>query len=69
MYTAYRPQILSIPLDMLLTGDQEVMGSGSGNWVRQHYFVEIDHEVFSVVILSLPRLIMKYFLWSFSPFL
>ena len=30
------------------TGDQEV---GRG---RQHSFVEIDHEIFSTVILSLP---------------
>ena len=29
------------------TGDQEVAG-------RQHSFVEIDHEIFSTVILSLP---------------
>ena len=41
---------------------------------RQHSFVEIDHEIFSTVlpaevgnILSW-RLIMKYFLLSFSPF-
>ena len=29
------------------TGDQEIAG-------RQHSFVEIDHEIFSMVILSLP---------------
>ena len=23
-------------------------------WVRQHSFVDIDHEIFSIVILSLP---------------
>ena len=36
-----------------LTGDQDVTGlipTGSGNIL----FVEIDHEIFSVVILSLP---------------
>ena len=32
------------------TGDQEVAGSTPG---RQHSFVEIDHEIFSMVILSL----------------
>ena len=31
------------------TGDQEVAGSTC----RQHSFVEIDHEIFSTVILSL----------------
>ena len=38
------------------TGDQEVAGSTPaevGN-IRQHSFVEIDHEIFSTVILSLP---------------
>ena len=33
------------------TGDQEVAGSTPG---RQHSFVEIDYEIFSTVILSLP---------------
>ena len=33
---------------MRLTGVQEVMGS-----IRQHSFMEIDHEIFSMVILSL----------------
>ena len=33
--------------DARLTGDQEVAG-------RQHSFVEIDHEIFSTVILSFP---------------
>ena len=40
-------------LDAHLTGDQEVPGlipAGS----RQHSFMEIDHEMFSTVILSLP---------------
>ena len=32
--------------DARLTGDQEVAG-------RQHSFVEIDHEIFSTVILSI----------------
>ena len=35
------------------TGDQEVAGS-TPHWGRQHSFVEIDHEIFSTVILSLP---------------
>ena len=34
------------------TGDQEVAGSTRRG--RQHSFVEIDHEIFSTVILSLP---------------
>ena len=35
------------------TGDQEVAGSiPRRGW--QHSFVEIDHEIFSTVILSLP---------------
>ena len=33
-------------LDARLTGDQEVTG-------QQHSFLEIDHEIFSMVILSL----------------
>ena len=33
------------------TGDQEVVGSTCRS--RQHSFVEIDHEIFSMVILSL----------------
>ena len=43
------------------TGDQEVAGPTAvevGNILscrgRQHSFVEIDHEIFSTVILSLP---------------
>ena len=39
-------------LDAHLTGDQEVVGltpAGSAN-----FFMEIDHEIFSMVILSLP---------------
>ena len=35
------------------TGDQEVAGSTPLRG-RQHSFVEIDHEIFSTVILSLP---------------
>ena len=39
-------------LDARPTGDQEVAGSTPAE--RQHSFVEIDHEIFSTVILSLP---------------
>ena len=39
-------------LDARSTGDQEVAGSSSPG--RQHSFMEIDHEIFSTVILSLP---------------
>ena len=35
------------------TGDQEIAGSIPAE-CRQHSFVEIDHEIFSTVILSLP---------------
>ena len=40
-------------LDAHLTGDLEVAGFDSRRG-RQHSFVEIDHEIFSMVILSLP---------------
>ena len=40
-------------LDARPTGDQEVAGSTPRRG-RQHSFVEIDHEIFSAVILSLP---------------
>ena len=39
-------------LDACLTGDEEVEGSTPPG--LQHSFVEIDHEIFSMVILSLP---------------
>ena len=39
-------------LDARPTGDQEVAGSTPRRG-RQHSFVEIDHEIFSRVILSL----------------
>ena len=39
-------------LDMHPTGDQKVGGLTLPG--RQHSFVEIDHEIFSMVILSLP---------------
>ena len=38
-------------LDMRLTGDQEVADSTLPG--QQHSFMEIDHEIFSLVILSL----------------
>ena len=41
-------------LDACPTGDQEVAGSTPAE-VWQHSFVEIDHEIFSSVILSLPK--------------
>ena len=41
-------------LDAHPTGDQKVAGSVPPD--RQHSFVEIDHEIFSRVILSLPDL-------------
>ena len=39
-------------LDAHPTGDQEVVGLTPQG--RQHPFMEIDHEIFSAVILSLP---------------
>ena len=39
-------------LDVRLTGDQEIADSTPPG--RQHSFVEIDREIFSTVILSLP---------------
>ena len=39
-------------LDARLTDDQEVAGSIPA--IRQHSSVEIDHEIFSTVVLSLP---------------
>ena len=39
-------------LDAHPTGDQEVAGSTPSG--LQHSFVEIDHEIFSTVILCLP---------------
>ena len=39
-------------LDARPTGDQAVAGSTPPGW--QHSFAEIDHELFSTVILSLP---------------
>ena len=60
IFTGYPP--LSRPmlppsdaqLDAHPTGDQEVVGSTPPG--RQHSFVEIDHGLFSMVILSLPRI-------------
>ena len=39
-------------LDAFLTGDQEVIGSTLPS--QQHSFVEIDHEILSMVIHFLP---------------
>ena len=39
-------------LDARPTGDQEVTGSTPPG--RQHFFMEIDHEIFSTIILYLP---------------
>ena len=39
-------------LDARPTGDQEIAGSTPSG--RQHSFMEIDHKIFSMVILSLP---------------
>ena len=41
-----------VQLDACLTGDQEIQG-------LQHSFVEIDQEIFSTVILTLPLILAK----------
>ena len=40
--------------DARSTGDQEVAGSTLLGW--QHSFMEIDHEIFSMIILTLPQI-------------
>ena len=40
-------------LDAHPTGDQKIAGSDPPPRGRQHSFVEIGHEIFSIVILSL----------------
>ena len=57
-YKTYLPCKMAEPasvaqLDPRATGDQEVAGSTPPPG-RQHYFVEIDHDIFSTVILALP---------------
>ena len=46
-------------LDARLTGDQEIAGSTPPG--LQHSFVEIAHEIFSTVILSLPLIQERQF--------
>ena len=50
-------------LDVCPTGDQEVAGSTPAK-VGKHSFLEIDHEIFSTVILSL--LLIQEGQWSVS---
>ena len=50
--TSYEPTLVT-QLDSCLTGDQNV-GVNRLLSGRQHSFVEIDHDIFSGVILSLP---------------
>ena len=47
MYLKLKPASVALP-----TGDQDIAGLTPLGW--QHSFVEIDHEIFSSVILSLP---------------
>ena len=42
---------ISCRLDARLTGDQEIADSNPAGW--QHSFMEIDREIFSMVIFSL----------------
>ena len=48
-----RPESVA-QLDARLTGDQEVAGSTAAGLAT--FFVEFDHEIFSTVIFSLPRI-------------
>ena len=48
-----RKKVSMAQLDARPIGDQEIAGS-TPRRVRQHSFVEIDSEIFSTVILSLP---------------
>ena len=55
VYSAARETYMSASmaqLDARPTGDQEVADSTPPG--RQHSFVQIDHEIFSTAILSLP---------------
>ena len=51
--TISKPALVA-QLDACLTEEQEVAGSILGD--QQHSFVEIDHEIFSTVFLSLPMI-------------
>ena len=57
----FQPAVVA-QLDARLTEGQEVAGSTPSGW--QHSFVEIDHEIFSVVIIYFP-LIQKKAVFSF----
>ena len=48
--------------DVRLTGDQEVKGSIPAG-VQQYYFIDIDKEILSMVILSLPLIQKKHLLF------
>ena len=48
-YQQHMLPALEVQLDACPAGEQEVVGSG---W--QHSFTEMDHEIFSIIILSLP---------------
>ena len=45
--------------DVRLTGDQEVKGS-IPEGVQQYYFIDIDKEILSMVILSFPLIQKKH---------
>ena len=53
MIALYNPASVA-QLDARPSGDQEVAGSTPAG--RQHSLVEIDHGIFSMVILSLPQI-------------
>ena len=58
LWENYQVYLVPLPalvaqLDVPPTGDQEVAGSIPAGRDQQHSFVEIDHEIFSMVILSL----------------
>ena len=56
MKTEFRLKLIGLAsvaqLDVCATGDREIKGL-IPHQVQQYFFVEIDHEIFSVAILSL----------------
>ena len=48
------PLVSVAQLDVRLTGDHEVLGLIPAVW--QNYFMEINHEIFSSAIFSLPMI-------------
>ena len=49
IFVEFIDQLIDYPINCASISDQEV-----ANQVRQHSLAEIDHEIFSKVILSIP---------------